>query len=603
MSLIRLASLVPLFCVLPWHALATVHNTVSGLNRESWDIIIIGGGTAGSVLARRLSEDTSVSVLLVEAGGDNNGPLASEIQVPFFASKAEMTGSAFDWNYTTVPQGELSNRTLPYARGFVLGGCSSTNGLAYTRGATDDYDRLANVSGDEGWSWNSMVPYFLQSEQHVASADGHNTTGQFDPAWHGDGPVLTSLPGSPSTIDDMVIATTQELSSEFPFDEEMNDGHPVGIGWLQSTIGHSMRSSSATAYLSPDVRARSNLDILVSTRTTRLIQTAVSSDGLPEFKAVEVATNSTASRAILRAHREVILAAGAVGTPHLLMLSGIGNVAALSTLGINTTVDSPQVGKALHDQPLLFFQWLVNTTNTNDNIARNETLSADLLAQYESNGTGLFANNGFANHLGFFRLPNDSSILAEYGEIAAGPDAPHFEMSFTNGYVSTSRAAPTTGNFVSGAVVLVAPTSRGSVVLNSSSPFDAPLINPGFLSTDADVATIIAAVQTLHKFFSADAWKNYIIAPAEGSPNYSNEQSIVTYVRENAVSVNHPVATARIIDVETGEGVVHANLTVRGAKGIRVVDASVLPYVPAGHPQAVVYALAERAVGLIKESW
>ncbi|KZV60855.1 GMC oxidoreductase [Peniophora sp. CONT] len=593
-------SLAFLIWLLPGYVLSTIHDTIDDLNESTWDYIVIGGGTAGSVLASRLSKNANASVLVIEAGGRNDGPSASALQVPFFVSNAG-TGTSFDWNYTTVPQAALNNRTLTYPRGFVLGGSSSTNYMAFTRCASDDYDRLASTVGDAGWSWDAIVPYHLKSEQHVASSDKHDTTGQYNPAWHGTGPVLTSLPGNPSGIDGRVIATTKELGDAFPFVQEMNNGNPLGIGWLQSTIGNSVRSSAATAYLSLDISARSNLDILINTHATRLVQTATL-DGVPEFKAVEVAVNSSAPRVILTARQEVILSAGSVGTPQLLMLSGIGAASELTALGINTTVDSPEVGKSLQDHPYLAFQWAVNSTDTFDSVVNNSTLFADTLAQYENSGTGLFSDNPIANQIGFFRLPDNSSILAKYGDATSGPGAPHFEFAFANGYVGTESAAPTTGNFMSVAVVLVAPTSRGSLVLNSASPFDAPLIDPAFLSTDMDVETFVAAVQTLNTFVAADAWKGYIIGPAEGSPDYSSAQSIATYVRKNAISIRHPVSTARIADLETGKGVLNADLTVRGVRGLRVVDASVLPYIPAGHPQAVVYALAERAVDLIAQS-
>jgi len=489
---------------------------------------------------------------------------------------------------------------MEYPRGHVEGGSSSINYMAYTRGSTNEFDRIAAVSGDPGWSWDKMFRYFLKSERHVASSDGHNTTGQYNPAVHGNGPLLTSLPGNPTDIDARVLSTTQELASEFPFNLEMNSGRPLGVGWLQSTVGNSVRSSAATAYLDPVTSTRSNIDVLLNTHATRLIQSGASKSG-PIFRTLEYAQDATSPRKTITAQKEIILSGGSIATPQLLMLSGIGDPKALAAQKIKCAVNLPDVGNNLQDHPFFTLQWSVNSTSTFDNVAFNQTAFEQALDQYEETKTGLFANNAIANHIGFFRLPQNSSALKS-GDPSAGPLTPHYEFAFSNGFVGTTQTGPTSGNYFSTSVILITPTSRGAVTLTSSSVFDQPAINPNFLSTQFDILTVVEAVKALKRFLSATAWRGYIEQPFGETANITTDADIEAYARKWSISIRHPVATARISTRTSKTGVVGPDLLVKNTQGLRIVDASVLPFAIAGHPQAAIYAIAERAADLVKAS-
>ncbi|KAJ7750809.1 aryl-alcohol oxidase-like protein [Mycena metata] len=571
------------------------------LPATSYDFIIIGAGTAGSVIATRLSEDSSVRVLVVEAGiSDSEGP-TSDIQVPFLVSKA-LPSTVYDWNYTTVPQTGLNGRQLFYPRGFVVGGCSTVNFMGFTRGSSDEYDRIARVSGDSGWSWKNIFKYALKGEQHVDDVDDPDTAGRFNPAVHGHGPLKTSLAGFPTAaVDARVINTTQELK-EFPFNLDMNSGNPLGVGWLQSTIDKNVRSSSATAYLHPALKTGTNIDVLIHSRVSRVLQTGTK-DGLPVFLGVEITQSRNSHTLKLTARTEVILAAGAIGTPQILMLSGIGGKSELSRIGVKPLVDLPDVGKNMHDHPYITLAWAVNNTNTIDSISFNQTAFQQALAQYDANGTGVFASNALFNQLGFFRLQNASGVTQKFGDPTAGPLSPHYEFALSNGFLGAAQRPPTSGNFFSSAVILVSPTSRGSVVLNSSSIFDPPTIDPAFFTTAFDIAAMTEAIRSLQRFVSGSPWKSYLgLQWLPDGLNTSTDAQIENYVRSSAISVNHACCTAMISEDGANGGVVGSDLRVKGTSGLRIVDASILPNVPGAHPQAEIYIIAERAADLIKQS-
>ncbi|RPD62463.1 alcohol oxidase [Lentinus tigrinus ALCF2SS1-7] len=559
---------------------------------RTYDVIIVGAGAGGGAAASRLSENPHVRVLLIEAGGSDFMNL--NISVPGRAST--LVRSQFDWNFTTVPQVGLDNRPIVYPRGFVLGGSTAINQMAFCRGTKDDYDRWAKVAGDEGWSWKKLVPFVRQLDRMTLPADRHNTTGEFDPSIHYNGTVPISVAGFPLTTDPRVINTTTQLPDQFPFNLDYNSGNTIGIGWTQTTIYNSHRVSSATSYLA-EAWNRTNLDIVVNTRVTKVLPLGYES-GKPIMRGIEIAQSASGPTHTLQARKEVVLSAGSIKTPHILMLSGIGDAAYLTSKGVKPLVDLPSVGKNLHDHAFLGNSWLVNSNDTLDNLRRNATLAAEALAQWKVNGTGPLGLAG-GSQLGWLRVPNASEFFAALGaeDPSAGPTSAHFEMITTDGFVSKRVSPPTQGHFFSFITAVISPTARGNVTLNSTDPFDAPIINPNLLGTEVDVAVMREAVKAARAFVAAPAWSDYILSEFGAFGEAHTDEELDAYIRNNTDTIDHPVGTVAM--GKGAEGALDSELRVRGTIGLRVVDASAFPFIPSGHTQGPTYILAERAAALI----
>ncbi|KAI0270601.1 aryl-alcohol-oxidase from pleurotus Eryingii [Gloeopeniophorella convolvens] len=585
---------------------AALYDSPASLPNRQYDYIIVGAGAGGSVLANRLSASSSNTVLVIEAGvSDDANP---NIQIPFLCTT--LANSNVDWNYTTVPQVGLNNRVVDYPRGKTLGGSTSISEhsvrltridyMVWTRGPTDDYDRWAKVSGDLGWSWNSMRSIVKSIEKLVPPADGHDTTGQIIPSIHGtSGPVEISVQGFPSDLDSRVFRTTAELPAEFPFNEDVNSGNPLGISWNQFAVGGGVRTSASTAYLRPAL-SRPNLDVLINTQVTKVIRTGTN-HGLPVFLGVQFAQNANSQLYALNATKEVIVSAGAVNTPQLLMLSGIGDFNELSGLGIKTIVNSPRVGKNLQDHVVLPNVWSVNATFTYDDITRDPAILEADIAEWVANKTGPFATSP-NEEIGWLRLPRSSSIFRTVPDPSSGPHSPHYEFLFAESFASFVESPPATGHYMMIASNLVTPTSRGSITLQSSNPWQAPLIDPALLNSDFDIFAIREGIKSALRFAAASAWDGYVIGPYGDLATANTDDELEAYARRNAATVFHPVGTAAMAAKDSSNGVVNPDLTVKGAVGLRVVDASVFPFIPTAHPQSAIYAFAERAAKLILSS-
>ncbi|KAF9002543.1 pyranose dehydrogenase [Cyathus striatus] len=598
----RFPKILGLVHLLPIFAQATLFENVGDIPRDiSYDFVVIGGGTAGAVVANRLTENSKINVLVIEAGPSNVGVLNSE--VPSFAPL--LMKSPFDWNFTTIPQPGLNGRSESFSRGHILGGSSAINNIIYTRGSSSDYNRFAAFTEDAGWSWDNILPFILKNEKWSPPADNHNTSGQFDPRFHNTlGLNAVSLPGYPQVTDSRIIQTTRELKDEFPFNLDTNDGNPLGVSWVQATIGNGTRSTSATSYLSPFIN-RKNLFVVVNTVVTRVLPSSNGGSGItPDAKAKWLLPTGS-SNITFTAKKELILSAGSIGTPHILLNSGIGDQNELNKIGIKTIHHLPDVGKNLSDHLLLGVAWHVNSTETADRLSNNNTFLETSLAEWTSTRTGPLVDIvGGINQVGFFRLPDNDTIFDQFPDPSSGNNSAHFEMAFTDSS-GLAFTTPPAGFYFGIGLAVLSPVSRGSVTLNQSDPLGPPTIDPNYLSSSFDIHVLRAAIRSAVAFVSAPVWKGYILEPAGpfASVSVDDDDSLDQYIRGSALTGLHPIGTSSMSPKGAAFGVVDPDLSVKGINGLRIVDASIMPFVICGHIQAPTYAVAERAASLIKSKW
>ncbi|KAJ7185852.1 aryl-alcohol oxidase [Mycena filopes] len=605
--LVALGYLVPCLC--------KIYEDINQLPGLSYDFVVVGGGGAGNVVANRLTENPNFSVLVLEAGVSNEN--VTDSIVPFLVNGLLVPG-IYEWNYTSIPQPGLNGRSIAVPRAHMLGGCTSHNGMVYTRGeflsqatwhkmnnpyvgSADDYNRFAEVTGDPGWSWDRLLPYFFKNEKWTPPVDHHDTRGQFDPRVHSTSGInAVSLSGfSWTTFANHVLAATAQQPEDWHFNLDMNSGKPLGTGWLQTTIKSGVRSSSATSYLGPEFIRRPNLHVLLHAQVSKLVNPG-QVDGKLHFGGVQFSQGGSLFTA--KAVKEIVLSAGSVGTPNILMHSGIGDEASLTRLGIPTLLDLPSVGRNATDQPLVGATWSVNSTETADPITQNATLFNEVFAQWNRSHTGPFSVIT-TTHIAWLRVADEEFRLNNFTDESAGPNSPHIEVSFAVlSFQPDGVTAPATGHFMSVRTTVLNPVSRGSVTINSTNPFEAPVIDLGFLSHDADLFVARQAFKKIFKLAKAPGWENYIIAPTPDLESLSPDE-LDQYIRNTARTAFHFVGTAAMSARDAHYGVVDPDLLVKGASGLRIIDASIMPFVVSAHTQAATYVIAERGADLVKNAW
>jgi choline dehydrogenase len=510
-----------------------------------YDYVIVGAGSAGCVLAARLTEDPTVSVALVEAGGPDTAP---EISLPIAFSQLFKT--QYDWDFASEPEPALGGRRAYLPRGKMLGGSSSMNAMVYIRGNPMDFDGWEK-QGAAGWSYGHLLPYFIKAEENERGDD----------RFHGRrGPLSVRDGRSMHPLADRFVQAAVEAG--FPRNEDFNAGSQIGFGRFQVTQRDGARCSSARAYLHP-ARTRSNLHVFTDALVTRLQFDGARVSGVSLIREAKAET--------LHADRETILCAGAYGSPQLLMLSGIGPADAIKPLGIKPVADLP-VGENLQDHPSVMLNYLT------DQPTLLTAATAENFSLYQSRQCG----------------PISSNVAEAGGFVASRPglDAPDIELTMAPVmFVDEGLTAPYDHGISFGPCVLK-PTSRGSVALRSARPDAKPRIRGNLLTTPEDKATMIAGVRICLDIAQQPSLAG-VLRAVQHAPKSGSEADIWSYVQQRASILYHPTSTCSIGKV------VDRELRVLGIEGLRVVDASVMPSVVSGNTNAAVIAIAEKAADLI----
>ena len=520
-----------------------------------YDYIIVGGGPAGCVLANRLSEEAAIKVLLLEAGGSDWNPL---FHMP--AGFAKMTKGVASWGWETVPQKHLKNRVLRYTQAKVIGGGSSINAQIYTRGNAVDYDLWANEDGCTGWDYRHVLPYFKRAEDNQRFNDDFHSYG---------GPLGVSMPSAPLPICDAYIRAGQELG--IPYNADFNGRDQAGVGFYQLTQRNRRRSSASLAYLTP-IRDRKNLTVRMNApvRAVNLENTLVTGVTLM-------------SGEVLRANREVIVASGAIGSPKLLLQSGIGPADHLKKAGVHVKHDLPGVGENMQDHLDLFVIAECTGDHTYDGVVKlHRTLGAGL--QY------IFLRSG----------PVASSLFETGGFWYADPDARSPDIQFHLGLGSGIEAG--VEKLKNAGVTLnsayLHPRSRGTVRLASSDPAAAPLIDPNYWSDPHDRKMSLEGLKIAREILSQDALKPYVMAERLPGPKVVSDDDLFDYACANAKTDHHPVGTCRM--GTDAMAVVDLELKVRGLEGLRVCDSSIMPRVPSCNTNAPTIMVGEKGADIIR---
>lgn len=524
-------------------------------NIKSTDYIIIGAGSAGCPMARYITDDPDTDAVLIEAGGADK---KQEVHTP--AAFPKIFESSDDWAYSTEPQTNLYGRKLFWPRGKMLGGSSSENAMIYIHGNRIDFDEWHH-SGNKGWSFVEVLPYFKKAENQERGASEYHGTG---------GPLNVADLRYVNPLTDAFIEGSVERG--FSRNDDFNGSVQDGFGRFQVTQKRGQRHSAADAYLKP-ILQRPNLTVLTHAQVLRIL--------LEEGRAVGVLYVQNGQAKQLRANKEVILCGGAVNTPQLLMLSGIGPASHLKALGIRVNVDLPGVGQNLQDHLCVPVAYFCTKPITLDGAETIQNILRYLILK-----SGPLSSN-LAEAGGFVRTKSDLP-------------APDLQFHFVPAYGLNHGLERPVGNYFTVIPVLLRPQSRGHIILRSNDPFEAPAIQPQYLRSKADLQTLVDGVRLACDLAETKALSAYRgAAVCEGLRTRSDE-GVAHYIRSKAETLYHPVGTCKMGNDPMA--VVDDQLRVYGVEGLRVVDASIMPVIVRGNTNAPTIMIAEKAASLIEHS-
>lgn len=526
---------------------------------EAYDYIIVGGGSSGCVLANRLSEDPHCRVLLIEAGGRDSNPY---IHMP--VGFAKMTTGPLTWGLVTVPQKHANNREIAYAQGRVIGGGSSINAEIYTRGHASDYDRWADEEGAAGWSFRDVQPYFLRAEGNdTLAGEWHNT----------EGPLGVSNIASPQKMSQVFVQACQQYGMSY--NPDFNGPEQAGASIYQTTIRNARRCSAAVAYLRP-IKDRKNLTIRTDCQVSRI--------AIEKGRATGVRYWSNGAEAAIIAEREVLVASGAIGSPKLMMLSGVGPADHLKSLGIEVQADAPGVGQNLTDHYGIDLVY--------------ELSGPYSLDKYNKPHWMVWAGLEYL----FFKSGPVASNVVEGGAFWYSDknlSRPDLQFHFLCG-AGVEAGVPTvpSGSGLTLNCYNLRPKSRGSVRLRSATYTDRPLVDPNFLAEPDDLRISVEGVKMSREVMHQPAFTKYMKREHFPGTQVKSQADFEAYARQYGRTSYHPVGTCRM--GSDAEAVVDSQLRVRGVEGLRICDSSVMPSLIGSNTNAPTIMIGEKAADLIR---
>ena len=526
----------------------------------AYDYIITGAGSAGCVLAARLTEDPEVKVLLIEAGGSDRHPF---FHMP--AGFAKMTKGIGSWGWSTVPQRHMKDRVLWYTQAKVLGGGSSINAQIFTRGNPKDYDEWSELDGCKGWSFRDILPYFKRSEDNQRFSNAYHGTG---------GPLGVSAPINPLPINEAFIRAGQEYG--LPYNPDFNGATQLGVGHYQITVRNARRSSTAVEYLKP-ARRRGNLTVITGRSVTRIIVEKGRAVGV-ELGAAAGATET------IRCERDVIVSSGTIGSARLLMLSGIGPADHLTSVGIPVVHDLPGVGSNLQDHLDLYVIAECTGSHTYDSYA----------SWYRALGAGI-------QYLLYKKGPV-ASTLFETGAFAYADDAarsPDVQFHLGLGSGIEAGVAKLKNNGLTLNAAFIRPRSRGSVRLGSSDPAAMPLIDPNYFADPYDREISIKGLRIARELLKQPALKPFLLGERLPGSELVSDEDLFEYACRSGKTQHHPVGTCRM-GHDAMAVVSPDDLRVHGISGLRVCDASIMPRLVSSNTNAATIMAGEKGSDIIR---